>query len=123
MEHSVDPDIYVVRCAAVQAGLITGESGGQIFLDVSAPSLGVKTLDMVDSETNKPDYFSTFVRRNTRIPVSRAEVYRSIVDRQRAKKTIPTKSTLRKPFCSCIGAFWKMSPNALWIFPHGTRGS
>lgn len=83
VEHSVDPDLCVALGAAIQAGLITGESVGQILLDVTAHSLGVKTLDMVDPETNKPDYFSTIIRRNTRIPVSRAEVYRTIVDRQR----------------------------------------
>jgi molecular chaperone DnaK len=80
--HSVDPDLCVALGAAIQGGLITGDSVGQILLDVTAHSLGVKTLDEVDPETGDADYFSTIIRRNTRIPVSRSEVYWTIEDQQ-----------------------------------------
>lgn len=83
IEHSVDPDLCVALGAAIQGGLITGDSVGQILLDVTAHSLGVKTIDDVHPETGKPDFFSTIIRRNTRIPVSRAEVYRTMADNQR----------------------------------------
>jgi molecular chaperone DnaK len=83
IEHSVDPDLCVALGAAIQGGLITGDSVGQILLDVTAHSLGVKTIDDVHPETGKADFFSTIIRRNTRIPVSRAEVYRTMVDNQR----------------------------------------
>jgi molecular chaperone DnaK len=84
VEHSVDPDLCVALGAAIQGGLITGDSVGQILLDVTAHSLGVKTLDAVHPETGDADYFSTIIRRNTRIPISRAEVYRTVADRQQA---------------------------------------
>ncbi len=80
--HSVDPDLCVALGAAIQGGLITGDSVGQILLDVTAHSLGVKTLDEIDPETGDADYFSTIIRRNTRIPVSRSEVFWTIGDRQ-----------------------------------------
>lgn len=86
VEHSVDPDLCVALGAAIQGGLITGDSVGQILLDVTAHSLGLKTLDSVDHVTGDPDYFSTIIRRNTRIPVSRAEAFRTAVDRQECVK-------------------------------------
>ncbi len=86
VEHSVDPDLCVALGAAIQGGLITGDAVGQILLDVTAHSLGLKTLDSVDHVTREPDYFSTIIRRNTRIPVSRAEAFRTAVDRQEGVK-------------------------------------
>jgi molecular chaperone DnaK len=80
--HSVDPDLCVALGAAIQGGLMTGDSVGQILLDVTAHSLGVKTIDEIDTETGDADYFSTIIRRNTRIPVSRSEVFWTIGDRQ-----------------------------------------
>ncbi len=82
VEHSVDPDLCVALGAAIQGGLITGDSVGQILLDVTAHSLGLKTLDRVHPETGEPDYFSTIIRRNTRIPVSCSEVYWTLVEDQ-----------------------------------------
>jgi molecular chaperone DnaK len=81
--HSVDPDLCVALGAAIQGGLITGDSVGQILLDVTAHSLGIKTIDELNPETGDADHFSTIIRRNTRIPVSRAEVFRTLVDNQR----------------------------------------
>lgn len=86
VEHSVDPDLCVALGAAIQAGLITGDSVGQILLDVTAHSLGVKTCDTTDPETGAADHFSTIIRRNTRIPVSRAQVYFTMVDDQQSVK-------------------------------------
>ena len=80
--HSVDPDLCVALGAAIQGGLITGDSIGQILLDVTAHSLGLKTIDEIDPKTGDADYFSTIIRRNTRIPVSRSEVFWTICDRQ-----------------------------------------
>jgi molecular chaperone DnaK len=81
--HSVDPDLCVALGAAIQGGLITGDSVDQILLDVTAHSLGIKTIDELNPETGEADHFSTIIRRNTRIPVSRAEVYRTLADNQR----------------------------------------
>lgn len=83
MEHSVDPDLCVALGAAVQAGIIAGEPLRHILIDVAAHSLGTRTIDEIDPETGEPDYFSTIIRRNTRIPVARSEVYYTSVPEQK----------------------------------------
>ena len=80
--HSVDPDLCVALGASVQSGLISGEPLGHILLDVTAHSLGVKTADEMDDETGDADYFSIIIRRNTKIPVRKAEIYYTMSDRQ-----------------------------------------
>jgi molecular chaperone DnaK len=51
-------------------------------LDVTAHSLGIRTIDIIDPETGEADYFSTIIRRNTRIPTRKAEVYYTLSDNQ-----------------------------------------
>lgn len=80
--HSVDPDLCVSLGAAVQHGLIAGEPLGRILLDVTAHSLGIKTIDNIDYETGEPDYFSPIIRRNTRIPARKSEQYHTSIDNQ-----------------------------------------
>ena len=81
--HSVDPDLCVSLGAAVQGGLMAGEPLGHILVDVTAHSLGVKTADVYNPETGDADYYSIIVRRNTRVPVRKAELYYTMVDKQR----------------------------------------
>ena len=73
--HSVDPDLCVALGAAVQHGIIAGEPLGRILLDVTAHSLGIKTVDRIDHETGDADFFSTIIRRNSRIPAKKSELY------------------------------------------------
>jgi molecular chaperone DnaK len=80
--HSVDPDLCVALGASVQSGLISGEPLGHILLDVTAHSLGVKTADEIDPESGDADHFSIIIRRNTKIPVRKGEVYYTMVDGQ-----------------------------------------
>jgi molecular chaperone DnaK len=83
MEHFVDPDLCVALGAAIQAGIIAGEPLRHILIDVAAHSLGTRTVDEVDPETGEPDYFSTIIRRNSRIPVTRSEVYYTVMPNQK----------------------------------------
>jgi molecular chaperone DnaK len=80
--HSVDPDLCVALGASVQSGLILGEPLGHILLDVTAHSLGVKTADEIDHESGDADYFSIIIRRNTKVPVRKGELYYTMIDRQ-----------------------------------------
>jgi molecular chaperone DnaK len=82
VSFSIDPDLCVALGASVQHGLITGESVGHILIDVTAHSLGMKTSDSYDPETDDADYFSTIIRRNTAIPARKAEVYFTNFDNQ-----------------------------------------
>ena len=83
IHHSIDPDLCVALGAAVQRGLIAGEPLGHILLDVTAHSLGVKTIDTIDHETGDADYFSVIIPRNTKVPVRKAEVYYTLTDGQK----------------------------------------
>jgi molecular chaperone DnaK len=65
IHHSVDPDLCVAMGAAIQGGLISGEPLGHILLDVTAHSLGIRTVDQIDPDTGEPDFFSIIIRRNT----------------------------------------------------------
>jgi molecular chaperone DnaK (HSP70) len=70
--------------AAIQRGLISGEPLGHILLDVTAHSLGIRTIDEIDPETGEADYFSVIIRRNIRIPARQAEVYFTLRESQPA---------------------------------------
>lgn len=80
--HSIDPDLCVAMGAAVQGGLISGEPLGHILLDVTAHSLGIQTIDRIHPETGEPDFFSVIIRRNTKVPARKAEVYYTIAPNQ-----------------------------------------
>jgi molecular chaperone DnaK len=82
--HSVDPDLCVALGASVQHGLISGEPLGRILIDVTAHSLGVKTSDEIDYQTGEADYFSPIIRRNTRIPAKKSEMYYTSLQNQKA---------------------------------------
>jgi molecular chaperone DnaK len=82
--HSIDPDLCVALGAAIQGGLISGEPLGHILLDVTAHSLGIRTIDEIDPETGEADYFSVIIRRNTRIPARKAEIYFTLRENQPA---------------------------------------
>ncbi|MBI4496021.1 MAG: Hsp70 family protein [Deltaproteobacteria bacterium] len=82
IHHSLDPDLCVALGAAVQSGLIAGEPLGHILLDVTAHSLGVKTLDPSIPEPQEADHFAVIIRRNTKVPARKADVYYTLMDRQ-----------------------------------------
>jgi molecular chaperone DnaK len=88
IEHAVDPALCVALGAAVQGAILAGEVHDHILVDVAAHSLGVKTVDNVfapgsSARELEADFFSTILRRNTRVPATRSEVYYTMVDHQR----------------------------------------
>jgi len=68
--------------AAVQSGLIAGEPLGHILLDVTAHSLGLKTIDSIDEETGDADYFSVIIPETRKSRFRKAEVYYTVRDFQ-----------------------------------------
>ena len=88
VEHVLDPALCVALGAAVQGAILAGDIFDHILVDVAAHSLGVKTRDSMNGEslhslTEAADCFSTIIRRNTQIPVTRSEVYYTLVDGQK----------------------------------------
>jgi len=71
--RSVNPDEVVAVGAAVQAGVLTGETKDVVLLDVTPLTLGVETLGGV---------MTPMISRNTTIPTSKTETYSTAGDNQ-----------------------------------------
>ncbi len=70
---SVNPDEVVAIGAAIQAGVLTGETKDVVLLDVTPLTLGVETLGGVSTP---------LIQRNTTIPTSKSEVFSTAQDNQ-----------------------------------------
>jgi molecular chaperone DnaK len=74
-EMGVDPMECVAHGAAIQAGVLAGEMGEIVLVDVTPLTLGVETLGGVAT---------ALIARNTPIPVKRAELFTTAADMQTA---------------------------------------
>jgi molecular chaperone DnaK len=72
-EAGVDPMECVAQGAAIQAGVLSGEVGDIVLVDVTPLSLGVETLGGVAT---------TLIARNTPIPVKKTESFTTAADMQ-----------------------------------------
>jgi len=72
-ETGVDPMECVAQGAAIQAGVLSGEMGDIVLVDVTPLSLGVETLGGVAT---------TLITRNTPIPVKKTESFTTAADMQ-----------------------------------------
>ncbi|KAK9837796.1 hypothetical protein WJX74_005212 [Apatococcus lobatus] len=70
---TVNPDEVVALGAAVQAGVLAGEVGNIVLLDVTPLSLGLETLGGV---------MTKLITRNTTLPTSKSEVFSTAADGQ-----------------------------------------
>jgi len=72
-EMGVDPMECVAAGAAIQAGVLAGEVGGIVLVDVTPLTLGVETLGGIATP---------LIARNTPIPVKRSENFTTAADMQ-----------------------------------------
>ena len=72
-EMGVDPMECVAAGAAIQAGVLAGEVGDIVLVDVTPLTLGVETLGGVAT---------ALIARNTPIPVKRSEIFTTAADMQ-----------------------------------------
>lgn len=79
----IQPDLCVALGAALQAGVLVGEQVDAILVDVIPHSLGISAAVRTPMGI-MPGFFSVIIPRNSVIPVSRSEVYSTIVDNQEA---------------------------------------
>ncbi len=72
-ESGIDPMECVASGAAIQAGVLTGEVGDIVLVDVTPLTLGVETLGGVATP---------LIARNSPVPVKRSEVFTTAADMQ-----------------------------------------
>ncbi len=79
----IEPDLCVALGAAIQAGVLSGESIESILVDVIPHSLGIAAA--VDTAFGtRPGIFCVIIPRNSVVPVSRSDVYSTMLDNQKA---------------------------------------
>lgn len=71
--RSVNPDEVVAIGAAIQAGVLTGETKDVVLLDVTPLTLGVETLGGV---------MTPLITRNTTVPTAKSEIFSTAGDNQ-----------------------------------------
>ncbi|MBK5930730.1 Hsp70 family protein [Halochromatium salexigens] len=79
----IDPDLCVAAGAAIQAGVMAGQSTSTVLVDVTPYTFGTSALGEMNGMTY-PYCFVPVIRKNTPIPTSKTEAFFTMVDGQEA---------------------------------------
>ena len=76
-DAEINPDEVVALGAAVQGAIIAGQPVDSILVDVTPYSLGIESATWIGGQVI-PDIFSILIRRNTAIPVTKEELFKTL---------------------------------------------
>jgi molecular chaperone DnaK len=77
----INPDEAVALGAAVQAAIIAGQPVDSILVDVTPYSLGIEAAMDINGQVI-PDIYSVLIRRNSTIPITKEQVFRTLYPNQ-----------------------------------------
>ena len=84
LPHSeIDPDLCVAIGAGMQAGREMGQDDSGILLDITPYTFGTSALGTVNGKPNS-NMFVPLIRRNTKLPARKSEVFYTVYDYQEA---------------------------------------
>jgi molecular chaperone DnaK len=81
-QRDIDPDLCVAMGAAIQAGMIAGESVSAVLVDITPYTYGTCAISLLDGELY-PYVFVPIIRKNTPLPVTKTEAFYTNHDGQR----------------------------------------
>ena len=79
----INPDLCVATGAALQAGMIAGEAVSMVLVDITPHTFGTSVFGEMNG-LPYPYVYSPIIPHNTPIPVTRSEVYFTMVENQEA---------------------------------------
>lgn len=79
----VNPDLCVATGAAIQAGMLAGESVSAVLVDITPYTFGTSALHELNGMPY-PFYYVPIIHKNTPIPVTKSEVFYTMHDNQKA---------------------------------------
>lgn len=80
-QHDIDPDLCVAMGAAIQAGMIAGESVSAVLVDVTPYTYGTCAYGELNGEPY-PYMFVPIIRKNSPLPITKTEAFYTLHDGQ-----------------------------------------
>lgn len=81
--YEINPDLIVSMGAAIQGGIIAGHKTQSILVDITPYTFGTSAVGDYDGAIHH-NVFVPIIKRNTPLPVSKGEVFGTMVDNQEA---------------------------------------
>ena len=82
-QSHIDPDLCVAMGAGIQAAREVGLQGAGVLVDITPYTFGTSALGEVDGMPSE-SMFVPLIRRNTKLPVRKSDVFYTVQDRQEA---------------------------------------
>lgn len=79
--HEISPDLIVAMGAAIQGGVIGGVETDSVLVDITPYTFGTSAVDFRKGDFCD-DVFVPIIKRNTPLPVTKAEVFATLFDGQ-----------------------------------------